>query len=292
MNYEAKLTELTQLKDKMNQYRPLPPTEVKQLEKNIRIEHVWSSAAIEGNTFNKYETAAIINSGLGATIHGKTIRETLEIIDLNEAYGYMQELATEKRPLQTIDIRNLNRIATLETLQSKDEAGKYRQIDVYPYSLEDHPYLAPYDIPQAMDNLIQWSNQASETLHPVQYATDLHQKFVSIHPFRDGNGRTARLLMNFALTKNGYPVINVNPSKEARNKYMEALETSRSDKNMSPFRNLIADYVKSELNRRTDTLELGEENEKEAQKDFAKSKLDWDKLFREYKAQKDGEIDR
>ncbi|CDI42401.1 Death-on-curing family protein [Lactobacillus helveticus CIRM-BIA 953] len=59
-----------------------------------------------------------------------------------------------------------------------------------------NPYAEPFDIRPDMDSLITWANSAQNKLHPVQYAADLHYKFVTIHPFRDGNGRTARLLMN------------------------------------------------------------------------------------------------
>ncbi|WEV44207.1 hypothetical protein OZX56_02985 [Lactobacillus sp. ESL0684] len=86
----------------------MSPLEIKRLEKNIRIEHVWSSAAIEGNTLSENETAAIIDSGIGATIHGKTIKETLEILDLNQAYNYMEDLATQKQEITIADMRNLN----------------------------------------------------------------------------------------------------------------------------------------------------------------------------------------
>lgn len=136
-----------------------------------------------------------------------------------------------------------------------------------------------------MQQLQNWSNQARISLHPVQYATDLHQKFVTIHPFRDGNGRTARLLMNLVLTENGYPVINVNPSKNARDKYMQALASAESPENNSqPFRDLIADYVEKELNNRIDILQLNEKYTKEAEESFKESKINWDKLEQDARA--------
>ncbi|MCD7124056.1 Fic family protein [Limosilactobacillus caviae] len=64
------------------------------------------------------------------------------------------------------------------------------------------PYTAPAEIPFKIQELIDWSEKAVNQLHSVQYAADLHQKLFSIHPFVDGNGRTARLLMNFAFYLN------------------------------------------------------------------------------------------
>ena len=267
MEYGQKLAVITNLKNKMDTYRPLSPLEVKQLEQNIRIEHVWSSAAIEGNTMTEAETAEILNGGLGATIHGKTIKETLEIINLNEAYDYMQNLAIKKQPIRNEDIRNLNRIATLTTIQPQEEAGKYRNIDVYPYGSESRPYAHFYEIPEKMQQLQAWSNEAQDKLHPVQYATDLHQKFVTIHPFKDGNGRTARLLMNLVLTENGYPVVNVNPSKPAREQYMKALAVYQQPNNdPQPFRNLIADYVETELKNRILSLQYAKKMKRKLKK--------------------------
>ncbi|BDR59624.1 hypothetical protein XA3_20650 [Xylocopilactobacillus apicola] len=96
-------------------------------------------------------------------------------------------------------------------------------------------------------------------LHPVQYVAELHQRFVTIHPFIDGNGRTARLLLNFALTQAGYPVISVSPTPAKREKYLNALEEARNGK-PDKFRNFISSIVKfaivSETFRRCGKIEL------------------------------------
>lgn len=84
--------------------------------------------------------------------------------------------------------------------------------------------------------------------HPIQYAADLHWKFVAIHLFRDGNGRTARLLLNLALTESGYPVINVSPDEKSRNTYMEVLAESRRENKPKIFENLIGEYAENVLN--------------------------------------------
>lgn len=164
----------------MNSYRPLDKEQVRALEQDTRIEHVWSSNAIEGSTLNKYETAYILNKGM--TVHGESVKDVLTAIDLNEAYDYMMDLASRKQPLNQSIIRDLNRLSIGKT--HPDWAGVYRE---------------PFEIEAAMGDLVDWANENRDRLHPVQYAADLHLKFVSIHPFRDDNGRTARLLMNLAL---------------------------------------------------------------------------------------------
>lgn len=100
----------------------------------------------------------------------------------------------------------------------------------------------------------------------MQYAADLHQKFVSIHPFVDGNGRTARLLMNFALSEAGYPVISIMPDKKSRNEYMDALAISRENGNLVPFEKLVADYAIRTLENRIGILKQNERNLEEARK--------------------------
>lgn len=106
-------------------------------------------------------------------------------------------------------------------------------------------------------------------MHTVQYAADLHQKLVSIHPFIDGNGRTSRLMMNFALTEASYPVINIQPDKKARDTYMDALAIVRNTGDLEPFEELVAGYVESTLAKRLQLLRQNEKNLLDAERDTA-----------------------
>jgi len=257
-SFSTQLAELSSLKDQMTQYRPLSEKQVAQLEQEIRVEHVWSSNAIEGNRMTMFETRSILNAGM--TVHELPIKSVLETLDLGSAYDYMLDLVTRKQPLTQSTIRDLNRIATLKTADSINEAGVYRAIDVWPNGREDRPYTNPFDIRPAMDQLIAWAQTAQNGLHPVQYAAELHFRFVTIHPFVDGNGRTARLLMNFALLQSGYPIINVQPDQTSRTTYMQALEDGQIQHQSGPFINLIIAYVKAELLNRIKILKLNEQN--------------------------------
>lgn len=171
-------------------------------------------------------------------------------LPLNEAYDYMMDLASRKQPLNQSIIRDLNRLSIAKT--RPDWADVYRK---------------PFEIEAAMGDLVDWANENRDRLHPVQYAADLHLKFVSIHPFRDGNGRTARLLMNLALTEAGYPVINVFPDEKSRNEYMDVLATSRCEKKSQPFEDLIGKYAEKTLLKRIKILQLNEHNIAQAKKE-------------------------
>ncbi len=258
-----KLAHLSDLKQTMDTYRPLSAAEVRLLESNIRIEHVWSSNAIEGSSLTKYETASIINRGI--TVHGAPVAEILDTMDLNRAYDYMLDLASRPQALTATIIRDLNRMATQRI--DNPEAGQYRAVDAWPNGFENTPYTEPFSIRPEMNDLIDWSHNAQDNLHPVLYATELHRCFVTIHPFADGNGRTARLLMNMALTQAGYPVINIQPDKASRHAYMEALHLSQTKGNPIPFTNIIIDYVQDTLEKRIRTLQLAEQNRIEAEND-------------------------
>ncbi|WP_270448862.1 Fic family protein [Lactobacillus delbrueckii] len=232
--FPKELAELTALKDDMAKYRPLSKEQVDLLNQDIRLEHVWTSNALEGSTLTRYETDSIINAGI--TIHGKSLTETLEAVNLSQAYDYMIDLATQKEPLTQAVVRDLNRLATLEK-------------------------------EKAMADLIDWTRTAIKAEHPVQYAADLHRKFVSIHPFSDGNGRTARLLMNFALTESGYPVINIQPDAKSREQYMLALSDYQENGSEAPFTKLVIDYTRETLEKRIKILRANEVAIKEAEND-------------------------
>lgn len=257
------IKEIEKLRNDMEKYRPLDVDQIRALNKDIRVEHIWSSNAIEGSKIDKYETEAIIDKGI--TIHGESIGDVLSTIDLNEAYDYMLDLASHKQPLTQTAIRDLNRLALAKT--HPEWGGEYRTLEVHPAKTDFNPYSEPFDIRPEMDELIEWSKTAQKKLHPVQYAADLHYKFVTIYPFRDGNGRTARLLMSLALAESGYPVVNIMPDKESREKYMEVLLESQKENDPTKFEDLVGDYTKRTLEKRIKILQLNEENKREAQTD-------------------------
>lgn len=270
---------LTELRKEIDKYRPLDSDQIRALNKDIRVEHIWSSNAIEGSKIDKFETEAIIDKGI--TIHGESIGDVLSTIDLNEAYDYMLDLASHKQPLSQTTIRDLNRLALAKT--HPEWGGEYRALEVHPAKTDFNPYTEPFDIRPEMDNLIEWSRKVQKEMHPVKYAADLHYKFVTIHPFRDGNGRTARLLMSLALTENGYPVVNIMPDKASREEYMETLLDSQKRRDPTAFEDLVGKYTEKTLKKRIQILQLNEKNKEEAREDTNLSKKRMNELAKRHR---------
>ncbi|WP_168180700.1 MULTISPECIES: Fic family protein [Lactobacillus] len=269
-----KYSQLTDLKEEINRYRPLTQEEVTAIEKEKKIDHVWSSNAIEGSSLTKYETAALLETGL--TVHGKPFADHLAALDLSRAYDYVQELATGKIPLDETAIRDINRLVTYSDDPVKREAaGQYRQIEVWPNGVPEVHYAKPTEIKSKMQGLLKWYHSVEGQEHPVKIAALLHLKFVTIHPFRDGNGRTARLLMNFELIKHGYLIINIQPDKDSRSAYMEALRLAQVENHNEDFLKLVADYELYELKDRLQLLKRIEEERRIAEKQTRLNDVDF-----------------
>jgi len=227
---------------KLNSLRPLPSPLVKKLQEQFRIEMTYNSNGIEGNSLTLKETFLVINEGI--TIKGKPLKDHLEAKNHYEALEYLSDLV-EKNKHHAISeslIRNLHHIVVQET--DKEWAGKYRNSNVIIGGAEHIPPDA-MDVPREMRGLLSWLQKNIKKLHPVELAALVHHKLVYVHPFFDGNGRTARLLMNLILMQRGYPLVII--LKNDRKKYYDVL--SRADKDdYARLVRFVAQNVERSLN--------------------------------------------
>ena len=194
--------------------RPLPPGTVAALDRWYDVELTYSSNALEGNTLTRSETAIVLEKGI--TVSGKPLKDHLEAAGHAEALVYMRELARGGEPVRELDLRNLHRLVMQRV--DPDEAGRYsthgRMIAGSPLVLP-----SPAEVPALMGDFGRWLATAEPS---AETAFDAHERLVTIHPFSDGNGRTARLLMNVLLLRAGYLPMVLLP--ERRPAYHEALE--------------------------------------------------------------------
>ncbi|WP_204245948.1 Fic family protein [Flavonifractor sp. An82] len=179
--------------------RPLTPDEVKELDAYFRIDMTYTSNALEGNSLTLSETKVLLEDGI--TVGGKPIRDCYEATGHARAYDYMLETA-RGGPLQFREEDILRLHALFYGGIDPEHAGHYREGQVFITGTEYVPPTAE-EVPGQMAELVEKLNQKKDTLHPVVLAAYAHRRLVDIHPFQDGNGRTARLLMNLILVNKG-----------------------------------------------------------------------------------------
>ncbi len=227
------------LKARWDAVRPLPAQLQKQLHEDWEITLTYHSNAIEGNTLSLGETKAILLNGI--TISGKGLREHLEVINHREAMRLMSQLAAQHGPLLESEILGLHQNILLG-IQSED-AGKYRDVRVrVAGSMRVFPN--PAKVPELMQEFVRRNNDFVG--HVVVCAALAHYELVAIHPFADGNGRTARLLMNLLLLRQTYPPTLL--PIDLRGQYYDVLEAANNG-DTTAFLELIAEQVEASLAR-------------------------------------------
>ncbi|WP_163970416.1 Fic family protein [Oceanobacillus halotolerans] len=238
----VEFSKITKLKNELDKVRPLPPEVVKNLTEVFRVEWTYHSNAIEGNTLSLNETKIVLEEGL--TIGGKRLQEHLEVINHSEAIDFVQECVTTNQSINEYILKRIH-FLIIKNIDNKN-AGNYRQVNVR-ISGSEHTPPHFLQVQNEIDRLFTWYNEKKEQLHPVELAALFHFKFVYIHPFSDGNGRIARLIMNLILMENGYPPAIVKAENEQRIKYYETLEMASLKQDVEPFVRLISDCVEDSL---------------------------------------------
>lgn len=216
------LNRIDEAKRLIDTFRPLSPSIVSRLQKQLMVEWTYNSNAIEGNTLTLKETLIVLETGM--TIGSKSLKEHLEVVNHREAIIFVEELALSGSEITERNIREIHSLV-LKEIDPK-YAGRYRDIQVR-IAGATHIPPDPLFVPNLMSDFANRRlNKTDE--HPVILASLAHLDLVGIHPFVDGNGRTSRLLMNLMLMKNGYfPAVIL---KNDRKKYYDTLEKGQKGK--------------------------------------------------------------
>lgn len=253
------IEEIDRLKEELDALRPLPSDVLGRIEQKLRIESNYHSNAVEGNSLTLGETRSLILHGL--TAHGKPMRDHLDIEGHDEAIKAMEDAVRRNESLNEVFIRNLHKVLLKEPYENDaitpDGQPVKRRIAVGEYKTQPNNvrtstgeiyYFTPPDqMKSAMSDLIDWyRRQEDEGEHPIVIAATFHYRFIRIHPFDDGNGRMARLLMNMILIKYGYTVAVV--PVEERGQYIGMLEQADKTEDLAEFITYIAQCCKYALN--------------------------------------------
>ena len=230
------VTRIHRKKEQLDALRPLSPDLVRRLHAGFRILHTYNSNAIEGNTLTLSETKVVLLEGI--TIGGKSLVEHLETVNNAQGFDLMVTMAHGDMPINHIIVQQLHEAVTRSIL---DSAGRYRTKNVRITGAVRSPpdwHIVVREMDALFLSITLPNRKVPET------AVYLHHRFVAIHPFLDGNGRVARLLMNLYLIRHGYPPVIV--QKEDRKRYYDALRQA-DEGDYGPFTLFIAHAVNDAL---------------------------------------------
>jgi Fic family protein len=221
---------------RLSQLRPLAPAAVRSLAAAWDVRMVYESNSIEGNTLTLRETEVVLSKGI--TVSGKPLKDHLEAVNLAKAWEKARELAKPGTGFSERDLLDLHRIVMTGVEDSF--AGSYRSSAVRIAGANLVP-PNPVKVPDLMERLFA---DSAEIVDPVERAAKLHHGIAAIHPFSDGNGRSARLGMNFVLLAAGYPPVSIAP--QLRTAYYTALEAADSG-DFNTWQNFIIQRLEEEF---------------------------------------------
>jgi Fic family protein len=240
---------IQQLYNEWQSLQPLKPEDQKRLDQKFMLEFNYNSNHIEGNTLTYGQTKLLFM--FGETTGNASLRDYEEMKAHNVGLEMMKREANDKeRPLSETFIRELNstilvenfwknaKTPTGETTRMEVQVGVYktRQNSVITATGEIFEYASPQETPAFMTDLVSWYNEEERKgdLSPIELAALLHYRYIRIHPFEDGNGRIARLLVNYVLHRHGYPMIIVRSDKEHKDEYLRILHQCDVEVGLSP----------------------------------------------------------
>jgi len=199
----------------------------------------YDSTNIEGNTLTLQETSQLLFENITPR---KSLRELNEVTNHKEAFDYIINFEGD---ISKKMILELHRLVTKNTLKEelRNQVGEYRKVQVYIRGTNWLP-PKPQEVSNEMKHLLIWYSKNKKNLNPLILAAYFHSAFETIHPFVDGNGRVGRLLMNFILRKNKFPMINIPATKKYI--YYKALESSQINGDLKHLVKFLFDLIKEE----------------------------------------------
>lgn len=221
MEIGSLLEEIDRLQKEISKLKPFSPKNIRGLKDYFKIGLTYSSNALEGNSLTESETKVVIEEGI--TIGGKPLKDHYEAIGHAGAFEKVFQIFKEKRCSEAM-IKDLHLLFYLRI--DIENAGHYRKLPAF-ITGSKYPLPKPKALPKLMKSFTTRAASYRKKLHPVQTAALIHKEFVFIHPFIDGNGRVARLLMNLTLLQEGYLLAIIPPIRRAE--YIRLLEAAHED---------------------------------------------------------------
>lgn len=256
------------LKKELDELRPLSTDDELRIMQKFRLDWNYHSNNLEGNSLTYGETKALILHGI--TAQGKPLKDHIEIEGHNEALLWISDIIKEDRPLTENFIRELHRLILKENYEvdaiTPDGKATTKMVHVGEYKSQPNHvktktgeifrFATPEETPSKMSDLINWlrAEYEKKDKQAILIAAEFHYRFICVHPFDDGNGRTARILMNFILMQYGYPPVVI--KTEDKENYFAALRQADAQ-----IISAFVEYIASNLVRSLEIMIKGAKGE-------------------------------
>jgi len=255
MSLEKKIKIIDTLKEQIDAHGKFSDELLKRINYRFRLDLNFYSNSIEGNTLTRFETKSVMTGNI--TIEGKPLKDLLEMKKHDQVVQDILKMGKGELNLSEKRIKEVHAAIMYEEDPEKSKLlGKWKPYinEVITYRGEKYAFTSPDEVPEAMHKLVDWLNAESDkikkgrkdALHPAIVAFEFHLRYVTIHPFYDGNGRTARLFMNIILVAFGYPPVVVKESDKANyNQYLADVQCYEGNREV--FYNLMLNLLERSL---------------------------------------------
>ncbi len=246
------LTQIDTGNEQIKSTKDADPTLWKSIREKLRVDWTYHSNTLEGSTLTRGETHFFLAEGL--TVEGKPFKDFVDAKNHSEAIDFLYEVVTDQRSITESLIKEINALLLSgvvsteamnqhgERVKKKATPGQYKALPNHVTQADGtiHWYVEPVHVHDEMQALVNWFESSIDQYHPVILAGLFHYHLVWIHPFDDGNGRGARILMNLILMQKGFFPVVIRSQKKRL--YLEALQAAdRGD--LSPFIEFLAEEV-------------------------------------------------
>ena len=258
MDVEENIQKIDLLKKEIDELRPIDIETEKRIMQKFRLDWNFHSNNLEGNSLTFGETKSFLLHGI--TAEGKPLKDHLDLKGHNEAILLLDDIIKNKRPLTEAFIRELHEIILHEPYErpaitpsgepsiKRIEIGRYKKTPNHVQTVtgEIFYFATPEETPALMNDLMDWFENVSndKKTHALTIASEFHYKFIRIHPFDDGNGRIARIIMNLILMKSGFPPVII--KTQEKKEYFQALQVADGG-NISSFTNYVGEQLINSL---------------------------------------------
>jgi Fic family protein len=263
MTYLDKLRQIDEIQASILENGPIAPELLNKINYKLRLEWNYTSNSMEGNSLTRRETRTVMVNAI--EVNGKPIKDIAEIRNHDKVISTIMKIGKGELNISESRIKEIHKGIMYEDDPEKQKLiSQWKNTDNYMINFQGERYdFVPHaEVPERMHSLMNWTNSEKEkiqqskkdAIHPISLAFKFHLNYLAIHPFYDGNGRTARIFTNLILISYGYPPLYVNENeKQNYHRYLTDIQSYGGEPDL--FYEFMADLLLRSMRIITDAIE-------------------------------------